>query len=114
MHGFGERVVLLSVMPRRLTAVRPKSSVGSSPFTGWGGPLSPARRMASLLHDIQHHSVTIAAPLPLDSGQVLPSVTIAYQSYGALSADKSNAVLICHALTGDQDVASDHPATGKP
>ena len=70
--------------------------------------------MASLLHDIQHHSVTIPAPLPLDSGQVLGSVTIAYQSYGALNADKSNAVLICHALTGDQYVASNHPATGKP
>ena len=70
--------------------------------------------MASLLHQIQHHSVTIASSLPLDSGQSLPSVTIAYQSYGALNADKSNAVLICHALTGDQYVASDHPATGKP
>ena len=70
--------------------------------------------MASRLHQIQHHSVTIAASLPLDSGQSLPSVTIAYQSYGALNADKSNAVLICHALTGDQYVASDHPATGKP
>jgi homoserine O-acetyltransferase len=70
--------------------------------------------MASLLHDIQHHSVTIPAPLPLDSGQMLGSVTIAWQSYGILNADKSNAVLICHALTGDQYVASDHPATGKP
>lgn len=70
--------------------------------------------MASLLHEIQHQSVTIGTPLPLDSGQVLPSVTIAYQSHGTLNADKSNAVLICHALTGDQYVASNHPATGKP
>jgi len=70
--------------------------------------------MASLLHQIQHQSVTIDAPLPLDSGQSLPSVTIAWQSYGALNADKSNALLVCHALTGDQYVASDHPATGKP
>jgi homoserine O-acetyltransferase len=70
--------------------------------------------MASLLHHIQHQGVTINVPLPLDSGQVLPSVTIAWQSYGALNADRSNAVLICHALTGDQYVASDHPGTGKP
>ena len=70
--------------------------------------------MASLLHQIQHQSVTIPAALPLDSGQSLPSVTIAWQSYGALDPDRSNAVLICHALTGDQYVASDHPATGKP
>lgn len=70
--------------------------------------------MASALHHISHQSVTIAAPLPLDSGQSLDGVTIAYQSYGALNADKSNVVLLCHALTGDQYVASAHPATGKP
>ena len=70
--------------------------------------------MASALHQISHQSVTIAAALPLDSGQTLDGVTIAWQSYGALNADKSNAVLLCHALTGDQYVASDHPATGKP
>src|SRR3546814_2283900 len=70
--------------------------------------------MASLLHEIQHQSVTIGAPLPLDSGQTLPSVTIAYQSYGTLDAARSNAVLVCHALTGDQYVAREHPATGKP
>jgi homoserine O-acetyltransferase len=35
-------------------------------------------------------------------------------TYGVLNAAKSNAVLICHALTGDQFVASDHPITGKP
>ncbi len=39
---------------------------------------------------------------------------IAYETYGKLAADKSNAILICHALTGDQYVASDHPVTGKP
>jgi homoserine O-acetyltransferase len=70
--------------------------------------------MASLLHQIQHQSVAIAAPLSLDSGQSLPGVTIAYQSYGTLNVDKSNAILVCHALTGDQYVASEHPATGKP
>ena len=70
--------------------------------------------MASALHQISHQSVTIPAALPLDSGQRLNAATIAYQSYGALNADRSNAVLICHALTGDQYVASDHPATGKP
>jgi homoserine O-acetyltransferase len=52
--------------------------------------------------------------LPLDCGQALESARIAYETYGALNADKSNAVLICHALTGDQYVASTHPVTGKP
>jgi homoserine O-acetyltransferase/O-succinyltransferase len=52
--------------------------------------------------------------LPLDSGQVLEGAQIAYETYGELNADKSNAILLCHALTGDQYVASDHPITGKP
>jgi homoserine O-acetyltransferase/O-succinyltransferase len=52
--------------------------------------------------------------LPLDSGQVLEGAQIAYETYGELNADKSNAILLCHALTGDQYVASDHPVTGKP
>jgi homoserine O-acetyltransferase len=52
--------------------------------------------------------------LPLDSGQALSGAEIAYETYGTLNADRSNAVLICHALTGDQYVASNHPITGKP
>ena len=58
--------------------------------------------------------MTLLGPLPLDCGAALAPVEIAYESYGTLNADKSNAVLICHALTGDQYVASTHPITGKP
>ncbi|MGE0665004.1 MAG: homoserine O-acetyltransferase [Sphingomonadales bacterium] len=54
-----------------------------------------------------------AVPFRLVSGAELPEVTVAYQAYGALNADKSNAVLICHALTLDQHVANPHPITGK-
>lgn len=53
-------------------------------------------------------------PLRLDSGAELASIRIAYQTYGTLNDDKSNVVLVCHALTGDQFVASRHPITGKP
>jgi homoserine O-acetyltransferase/O-succinyltransferase len=53
-------------------------------------------------------------PLTLDSGATLPNLEIAYKTYGRLNAAKSNAVLICHALTLDQHVASVHPTTGKP
>ncbi|MEP3422905.1 MAG: homoserine O-acetyltransferase [Erythrobacter sp.] len=65
---------------------------------------------------MSHISATyvLPEPLPLDSGQALNPAQIAYETYGELAADKSNAVLICHALTGDQYVASDHPITGKP
>ena len=55
-----------------------------------------------------------AAPLRLDSGAVLDNLEIAYKTYGRLNAAKTNAVLICHALTLDQYVASTHPTTGKP
>ena len=53
-------------------------------------------------------------PMRLDSGATLGPFTVAYQTYGALNADKTNAILICHALTGDQYVAEPHPVTGKP
>ena len=53
-------------------------------------------------------------PLTLDCGRELTPFTIAYMTYGQLNAAKSNAVLVCHALTGDQFVASEHPITGKP
>ena len=52
--------------------------------------------------------------LVLESGSVLPAYQIAYQTYGRLNADASNAILVCHALTGDQYVADRHPITGKP
>ena len=58
--------------------------------------------------------VILPGPLRLDGGALLSPVEIAYETYGTLNADASNAVLICHALTGDQHVASPHPVTGKP
>ena len=59
-------------------------------------------------------TLALPEPLPLDSGQVLERAELAYQTYGELAEDRSNAMLICHALTGDQHVASAHPVTGKP
>jgi homoserine O-acetyltransferase len=52
-------------------------------------------------------------PLRLDAGVELSPFQIAYKTYGTLNAARSNAVLICHALTGDQHVASVHPVTKK-
>ena len=76
------------------------------------GPRAPAVNQAT----DAGFSVTLGteAPLGLDCGVDLGPFTVAYQTYGELNPDKSNAVLVCHALSGDQYVASTHPMTGKP
>ncbi len=53
------------------------------------------------------------APLRLESGGQIDGLEIAYKTYGRLNPEGSNAVLVCHALTGDQYVASNHPLTGR-
>lgn len=58
--------------------------------------------------------VAAETPMPLDCGMSIGPITIAYKDYGTLNADKSNAILVCHALTGDQYAASRQPVTGKP
>ncbi len=54
------------------------------------------------------------APLKLACGVELGPFTVAYQTYGTLNAARSNAILVCHALTGDQYVAGINPVTGRP
>ena len=65
-------------------------------------------------HEADKGAALIFDALPLDCGRSLTPVTVAYITHGALNADRSNAVLVCHALTGDQFVASTNPVTGKP
>jgi len=55
----------------------------------------------------------IDAPLRLDCGVEISDFPVVYQTYGALNQDNTNAILICHALTGDQFVAGEHPISGK-
>jgi homoserine O-acetyltransferase len=52
--------------------------------------------------------------LQLSSGEALAPLSIAFETYGALNAERTNAVLVCHSLTGDQFVASPNPITGRP
>lgn len=51
------------------------------------------------------HRARLPGPFPLESGQVLPDVTLAYETYGTLAADRGNVILACHALSGDAHAA---------
>ncbi|MEO9130980.1 MAG: homoserine O-acetyltransferase [Sphingomonas sp.] len=62
---------------------------------------------------LDRHAI-LPGPLRLDGGALLSPVEFGYETYGTLDADGGNAILICHALTGDQYVASNSPLTGKP
>jgi homoserine O-acetyltransferase/O-succinyltransferase len=60
---------------------------------------------------------TFAAPpdkLLLESGRMLGPVTLAYETYGRLNADRSNAILVCHALSGDAHAAGFHEGEETP
>ena len=69
----------------------------------------------------QHHSIGIVkaetahfnTPLNLKSGETLPQFHLVYETYGTLNADKSNAVIICHALSGNHHVAGKYAETDK-
>lgn len=64
---------------------------------------SDSQRHARPLKHAQY--VTFDEPMHLEKGGVLPAVTVAYETYGELSPDRDNAILICHALSGDSHVA---------
>ena len=51
--------------------------------------------------------------LKIESGDIMDSFKLAFKTYGKLNADKTNAILVCHALTGDQYVAGNNPITGR-
>ncbi len=63
--------------------------------------------------EVAHQHAVLPGGLTLDCGQTLNRLTVAYRTYGALNAGRTNAILICHALTGDQYVAEQHPVTGR-
>ncbi|MCM1448870.1 MAG: homoserine O-acetyltransferase [Clostridiales bacterium] len=57
------------------------------------------------------HTLTIDQPFVLENGFQLPSLTIAYDTFGRLNDDRSNAIWVCHALTANSDVADWWPHT---
>ena len=73
----------------------------SAPLGGVDGRVLPGHRMR------------LSKAVALDCGVAFEPITVAYQTYGSLNRDRSNAILVCHALTGDQFAADPHPVTGK-
>ncbi|MDE0250468.1 MAG: homoserine O-acetyltransferase [Gammaproteobacteria bacterium] len=57
---------------------------------------------------VETRYMTIKRSLELDCGRSLPEFTLAYETYGKLNASRSNALLVCHALSGDQHAAGYH------
>lgn len=54
---------------------------------------------------VSPEKITFNQPLPLQSGAILPYFELMIETYGTLNADKSNAILVCHALSGHHHVA---------
>jgi homoserine O-acetyltransferase len=79
------------------------------PVTGAWGPGDPPGRRC-------FHHLPADRPLALEGGGLLPNVTLAYETWGELAPDGGNAVLVCHALTGDSHAAGGlvpgHPTPG--
>jgi homoserine O-acetyltransferase len=57
---------------------------------------------------VQAQRATFDEPLQFNCGVVLPSYQLMYETYGTLNADRSNAILICHALSGHHHVAGSY------
>ena len=97
---------MVQTMARRMADPRPDGPTGTVPVTGAWLPGDPVgrRRFARI------------GPLRCESGQLIPDVTLAYETWGTLNAEGSNAVLVLHALTGDSHVAGPagggHPTPG--
>ena len=68
--------------------------------------------MPSIGH-VTAQKMAFAAPLPLKSGALLPAYELVYETYGALNAARSNAVLVCHALNASHHVAGSYAGQDK-
>ena len=66
------------------------------------------------LGTVETKSFRLPGPHRLRSGVTLAEVVVAYETYGELSPGKDNAVLVCHALSGDAHAAGFHPGESRP
>ncbi len=95
-------------------AARPGAPLSRLPLTQ--RPPVPASGAWREGDPVGHRRFASLGPLELEGGGRLPSVTLAYETWGTLAADGSNAVLVLHALTGDSHVTGPagpgHPTPG--
>ncbi len=57
---------------------------------------------------VTQHKASFEEPLPLVCGHELPRYELVYETYGELNREKSNAILVCHALSGNHHAAGYH------
>jgi homoserine O-acetyltransferase len=76
--------------------------------------MPPAELSLSAAARHRHLAESFAQGLALDCGTLIAPLEVAFRTAGRLNLARDNAVLVCHALTGDQYVAEAHPVTGKP
>lgn len=98
-----------------MVSVTFEPSPGGAPAEAPQAPNSLKRTALQEARTPTSPSVTFpaSAPLALDCGKQLGPFTVAYETAGTLNAAKSNAILVCHALTGDQYFAHENPVTKK-
>lgn len=84
---------------------------------GYAWPMIPAVKNTARLQaagGLRTLSFESSMPLQLASGVMFAPLTMAFETYGALNSERSNAVLVCHDLMHDQFVAAPNPVTGRP
>ena len=77
-------------------------------------PLEPLVVPTDSIGLVSPQTVLIEKPLTLACGVVLPRHQLVFETYGTLNSDRSNAILICHALSGDHHAAGFHEGDNKP
>jgi homoserine O-acetyltransferase/O-succinyltransferase len=66
---------------------------------------APSKSVPGSVGTVETQYLDLPAPVPLDCGQELHPVRVAYETYGTLSARHDNVILVCHALSGDAHAA---------
>ena len=64
--------------------------------------------------EIKTNKIKFKEPLRLESGRILEEFEIVYETYGKLNKDKSNVIVVCHALAGSHHAAGRYADEAKP